>query len=388
MFLTNCGKKDAFFNWEERYREDGMYPYDLKVLHELLKERIGQMELLTNNFNNRISKADSSSLLQISNYISLDSAKIEALKEYVYRGNKAFFISNKYPYTLINSIYKYDDVSYYSVPSDNAKITFPNSTDEFDFDYTFNDELSSYNWSRISVGNNLANDTASEPVALSYLNDSSVNFIKVDYGNGAFYFHSNPILFTNYNLKEKKGFDHATNVFSNLNEGKMFWDISFRYRQNNNTDNEKSQRSPLMLMFSHKSLKWAWFSLMAVIGLFLIFKSKREQRIIPIMPINTNDSLEFAKNVGNLYFKNGKHQFIALEMFETFMADVRNHYQIDTNQNKKKIIKQLQKKSGIEINKLEELFEDFKLRFNDLGGSSKTLIKLYTSLNHYYNNRK
>ena len=102
---------------------------------------------------------------------------------------------------------------------------------------------------------------------------------------------------------------------------------------------------------------------------------------------NRNDSLEFAKNMGKLYFTSNNHKFIALEMYDTFLIDARNRYQIDTNLKPKEIFAQLAKKSGLGQELMDQLLDHFKIRFSEYSKSDQ-LIRLHNTLNHYYNFRK
>lgn len=385
LLMASCQKPG--YDWDKNYQYNAENPYDLLVLHELLKDRDEGLEILTNDFSRKLNDAEDANYMVFERGVALDSPKLAVLREFVYQGNNAFIISHSAPYSIFNNLYSYYDYPYYEDSFTNAiAVKFKNEEATYPFTHHHKNKPGPHNW-HYFVRGDLYSDTASQPEPISYVADTCVNFFKVQFGKGSFYFHTQPVLFTNFMLKEPSGFEHLQKVLADLNSGEVYWDMSYRYRQIEDGEGFTRSAAPLKLFFSHRSLKWSWFAFLIASTLFLLFRSKRLQRIIPIMEVNRNESKDFVQNVGNLYFANGKHKYIAAEMYDTFLADARNHYQIDTNQSVEDIFKQLAKKSGLGEETLGRMLEEFKLRFDDYG-KSQDLITLYHSLNHYYKSRK
>lgn len=407
LLLSGCSKREKTFDWEKHYEHNKDQPYDLIVFHELLREKEGGLDLLTNNFERKMSQAENANYIQIGSYIQLDSSKIGELKRFVHRGNNAYLVSESTPYYLFRSLYDGFSYPYYSdTGAISIEVSFEGSEQLYAFEHINQGEPGYYYWSHMRAADTLFSDTAGYPEAISYFNDTCVNFYKVSFGEGAFYFHTQPVLFTNIMLKETSGFEHLQRVFQELNSGVSYWDISYRYRQprskysgsrgggnggsgvSSDGDDTPHQSQALMrMMFSDISLQWGWLVLLTTILLFILFRSKRKQRVIPVLPLNRNESLDFARNVGNLYFTSKNHKHIALEMYNIFLADARNRYQIDTNQAPEKIFKQLTKRSGLDQTTMDKLFEHFTIRFSEYS-KSEQLIHLYNALNNYYKTRK
>lgn len=387
LLLGACSRQGNFI-WEEFYRENGNQPYDIGVFYELLQATNNKTEVLTNNFRPKLRDGGgSSNFIQFGERINLDTQKIEALKNYVARGNNAFLISKVSPSLLLSFLYDdFSDTYYYTSSAETVEVKFKEHDQTYKFAYQYNNEFKEYAWASLLKGE-LRSDSASQPIDLAYLGDNRVTYFQVRFGEGSFYFHTNPMMFTNYQMQKEDAFEHAQKVFKNLNAGKIYWDKSYLYRQLDEETPDRQGASVLKLFFTHESLKWGWFVFLIAALLFILFRSKREQRIIPIMPVNRNESIEFAKNVGNLYFKTGTHGNIALEMYNIFLHDIRQQYQIDTNRNKEELIALLYKKSGLKLERIEALFEKFKLRFSEFG-KSQELIELYNELEHFYKNKK
>lgn len=386
-FLQACTPRPRTRDWSKNYYFFRNEPYDVMVFFKLLEERDEGVEVLTNNFQRRMTQAEESNYIQLGSSIDLDSNKISALREYVYEGNNAYLISSRTPFFLLNELYKYYPViGYGDTTFTQIEVHFEGESKQYLFEHQSQGEPAPYSWSKL-YWDSLYSDTAGQPEPLSYFADTCVNYFKVSYGKGSFYFHTQPVLFTNLMLKEPAGFEHLQKAFKELKPGKVYWDISYNYRQIEDQKNASKTASPLKLLFSHPSLKWGWYVFLIGIVLFILFRSKRRQRIIPILPSNSNDSLEFAKNMGKLYFTSNNHKFIALEMYDTFLTDARNRYQVDTNLPPRDIFAQLAKKSGLGQELMNDLMDHFKIRFSEYSKSDQ-LIKLYNSLNHYYNFRK
>jgi hypothetical protein len=73
---------------------------------------------------------------------------------------------------------------------------------------------------------------------------------------------------------------------------------------------------------------------------------RRKQRVIPVVAKPRNDSLDFVKTIGRLYFDKGDHKNLARKMSAYFLEHVRNKYKISTSSLNEDFIKNLQYKSG------------------------------------------
>ena len=91
--------------------------------------------------------------------------------------------------------------------------------------------------------------------------------------------------------------------------------------------------------------------------LFVIFKAKREQRIIPVINPIENSSVEFARTVGALYHQNKDYTNLIQKKMNYFLAELRNRYFIDTGSLNEKTIQQLAAKSGKSIEEVKKLIE-------------------------------
>jgi hypothetical protein len=143
-------------------------------------------------------------------------------------------------------------------------------------------------------------------IGLAYGSDSSeLTYVKIPFGKGHFYLHNQPLLMTNYYVLSTEGKRYLERMTSYLPAYNIIWDENYK------AIHEMHKKSILNVVLSHKTLKWAyWLSLLGIFLLFL-FKVKRRQRVIPVIEPPANDTLDFTKTMGNLYFNTADNKLLA-----------------------------------------------------------------------------
>jgi len=115
--------------------------------------------------------------------------------------------------------------------------------------------------------------------------------------------------------------------------------------------------SPMRFVLNQTALKWTYYLTMVGLLLFVIFKAKREQRIIPVIKPLENSSVEFARTVGTLYHQNKDYTNLIQKKLNYFLAELRNRYFVDTSALNEKTIHQLAAKSGKSTEEVKKLIE-------------------------------
>jgi len=98
--------------------------------------------------------------------------------------------------------------------------------------------------------------------------------------------------------------------------------------------------------------------------LFVVFRARREQRIIPVIEPLKNSSIEFAQTVGALYHQNKDFTNIINKKLTYFFEYLRSHHYIDTNQPVEKLITELATKSGKSLEETKVLLTYIQLLKN------------------------
>lgn len=163
------------------------------------------------------------------------------------------------------------------------------------------------------------------------------NFIKINYGKGHLYLHTEPLLTTNYYLLRGSNISYIEDVLSYLPDQKTMWFIE---------KEQKVSASPMRFILDNPPLKYAWYLLLSGLLIFVIFNVKRKQRIVPVIEPLKNMSLDFVKSIGNLYLQEGDFHDMMAKKAQYFLNKVRMDLLIDTTTLDEDFIHKLQYKTG------------------------------------------
>jgi hypothetical protein len=390
-FYSYIKKYSPKYKWTENYKKENDQPYGLKVFYELLENNGNKIHTIKNNFHENLDTAAlNSNYIVFGNYLYMDSIRANHILTFAEKGNTVLVVSNSAPLEITRMLVPVTDTIYnYGYYLDSVVTVSYNAPTEKEpsFHYQYLKDTSQYGWS--AYGLSYFNDTlvnyGLHP--FSYLN-GRINCYYFNIGKGKVIIHSNPILFSNYNLIKKNGFVATNKILALLNNGNIYWDELSQKPINSFNKNGMPTGNPLQFLFSHKTLRWGWYLFLLTVLLYLLFRSKREQRIIPILPKNTNSSIEYTKAIGVLYFQKGQHKLIAIEMYILFLADLRSKYNILNTEEDSELINQISAKSGIEKEIISKLIKYFrKVRYSPIA-NSKDLINLHNAVEYYYKNHK
>ena len=178
------------------------------------------------------------------------------------------------------------------------------------------------------------------------------NFIHLKAGAGNLYMHLAPMALSNYFLLFRNNIRYYENILSLLNPHttRIGWDEYFlnkRYNSDNNSQRENNS-DLLGVLFKYPGLKAALLTALVTLVLYMLMEARRKQRYIPVITKPKNDSLDFVKTIGRLYYDKGDHRNLCKKMGSYFLEHVRNRYKLPTNELGEEFIKNLQFKTGCE----------------------------------------
>lgn len=199
------------------------------------------------------------------------------------------------------------------------------------------------------------------------------NFIKINYGKGHLFLHSEPLITTNYYLL-KGNTKYIEDVFSYLPKRKTMWFIE---------KEEKISSSPIRFILDNPPLRYAWYLLISGLLVFVIFNIKRKQRIVPIIEPLKNTSLDFVRSIGNLYLQEGDFHDMMAKKAQYFLNKVRMDYLIDTSKLDDDFITKLHHKTGKSQDQIKEAIVLIKKAQDPYANvMSDDLAKINTLLDH------
>ncbi len=397
-------------NWLETYKEDSKEPYGTHVLFELLKSYFPNKN--TTVIQEKLSDELPLKTNEKMNYVFvggglyMDSLDVEVLLDFVEEGNTALISSRTIPFDLMFHLY-YEECEntywedYYSDTdsTNHLNLFHPNLKRDsaFHLSYIYRGKERNYRWQYID--DDFFCDMEYGFVKLGHLNDSLINFARIKFGEGTFYLHTTPLAFTNITMLEKEALDYADRIFSHLEEGPIFWDKYSRVseataRRLNNSPLPPSERrlsneTPLQYILSQAPLAAAWYTLLGAALLYLLFRAKRKQRIIPVLEKNTNTSLEFVKTIGRLYFLQNNHRQLCVQKMKLFKSFIREKYQLTIRDEiDSSLVGRLSHKSEIPEAAIQNIFGMFRNIESSSFVSENTLIEFHQRMDEFYKNCK
>ncbi|HZY82672.1 MAG TPA: DUF4350 domain-containing protein, partial [Cyclobacteriaceae bacterium] len=287
------------YQWVPTLRHDSEQPYGTSFLKKMLQTYRPDGEFTINQrmpFHKLAEKEDFSNgqtdLVVIGQSAFFDNADVEAIKKFLRDGNNVFISTLSLPRELIDSVYTDGDcalqLSYDDDPGELVRANFYNDTfkkaGSYEFRYRFLTEDVSYSWNRVA-GPAICDDMGSM-TALGYQGYDHVNFFRINFeGKGNIFVHTEPIMFTNYFMVQPDKVDYASAVFSYLPGRNIIWDEVSKLPF---SKSDNPYESPLYYIMQQPALKYAWWMLLVGGLLYIIFASKRRQRVIPVIEAKTN----------------------------------------------------------------------------------------------------
>ncbi|MCB0661630.1 MAG: hypothetical protein KDC24_02730 [Saprospiraceae bacterium] len=401
VLLLSCNRPRH--DWRETYDPNSKEPYGLHVCKTLLSSYVPGHDM--------VDVKDDFSILTAgegpSNYVFIgegflftEEEKI-ILQDYLRAGNTVLLISKvgsvdlleyldledcgKFLWEPYSYTFTYDTLIYLDFEA--PELSHPE--DGYPAKFYFNGKVTNrYQWTVFPASYEC--DSTNFPVVLGYLEDEA-NFMLMD-SSLHLYLHSTPLAFTNFSFLEESGVEYAERVFSYLKPGPIYFETQRQVPEEvvnrKNTPNQNlPEKSPLSYILSQPSLASAWYVLLIMTVLYLIFRAKRRQRVIPVVEPNENTSLEFVETIGKLYFQKGNPRDVALQKMRFLQADIRDRYQVKNKDWSDETLQQIHLKSGVE----KDLLEKIRTMYTNISTSrlttEKTLADFHFLLEEFYRNR-
>ena len=349
-------------SWKQTYMKKDKIPFGTSALYDALPGVFPGQEISSEPFplyNTLFEKG-----LTKSNYIIINSTfepdKLDSreLLAFAKEGNTVFIAANYFSGKFADTL-KIKTDNFYgiaeSIQDDSVNFNqFYNSYDtaNINFENPILKRKTNYFYSK-GIENTFFNSfDTTKAVILGTNIKNKVNFIQLNWGKGKIILSTVPEVFTNYLFVNEKNYDYVYKALSYLPNQKVIWDEYYK------VGNVKKE-SELRVIFSHPALLTAYSLLICSLLIFIIIGIKRKQRIIPVIEPLRNTTLDFVDIVGTLYFQTGNHKNIAEKKIIYFLEYIRSAFQIKTNLYDDAFINRITNLSGIEREKIHDMFYYF-----------------------------
>jgi hypothetical protein len=215
--------------------------------------------------------------------------------------------------------------------------------------------------------------------------DGHPNFIHLKAGKGNFYMHLAPIAFSNYFLLHRQNIDYYEKALSVIPKTvkKVVWDDYYLRKRSNDYPREK-KTSWLTVLFRYPGFKAALLVAIFTLLIYVIAEMRRKQRYIPVVTKPRNDSLDFVKTIGRLYYEKGNHSNLARKMTAYFFEYVRSNYKLHTGTLDDTFVKNLNAKSGVAEKEIRDIITLIRYTEDSPALSDRELNDFYRQLERFY----
>ncbi len=378
-------------DWRLSYMKKDKIPYGTSALHDALPGIFPAQTIRNQNvpvYNSiKGNEANNCNYIFINQSFAPDKLDTRELLNFVKRGNEVFIAANYFSGKLADTLkLKTDNFDVFGnkampdstqivntlKPRDSVKINFVNPLLKSKTDYVYkkgieNTYFNSFDTTKTTVlGKNSSNH---------------INFIKIQFGKGNLFINTVPEAFSNYHFVHPVNCDYVYKALSYLPNQKVIWDEYYKL-------GNIHQESPLRVIFNNPPLLTAYYVLMLSLIIFMLIGLKRKQRIIPVIEPLRNTTLDFVDIVGTLYYQAGNHKNIADKKITFFLEFIRSAFQVKTTLYDDVFIERITNLSGIEKQKVQDLFYyfsdiDFKQTI-----TQQELLKLNTMIEEFYKKNK
>lgn len=370
-------------DWRPYYTPDKKTPYGLYVWSREMDSLVGKdrIEKVHNtafeffdpaydtsgevNYYNR-----KGTILAIDHHSRFDESSLAEILYFISHGNEALISMQSLPQIFLDSLHI--TVNDKVFLTDTHLMRMVHYDEVFTFDETH--QLSYFD--SIDTTDRIVN-------RLGYFlheKDTFWNLIRLPYYNGYIYLHTFPAAFTNYHLLQNPRQEYIEQLVTYLQDKHPIYLLDNRTKRS-----ESQSENPLRFILTNPALKWAWYMFLIGSVLFMIFRAKRQQRIVPIIEPLANTSVEFVKTISSLYFQENDFLNIYEKKIQYFLERVRSDYYLDTQVINDDFARRLTLKSGKPAELVDRILKHMRNKKKYRYASEVDLQELSRDLDIFWN---
>lgn len=220
---------------------------------------------------------------------------------------------------------------------------------------------------------------------LGFGSDGRPDFIQLSTGKGNLFVHAAPLAFTNYFVLHRNNNLYLARALSVIPASvrRLEWNEYYLSRRPS-----ASEKDPgwLRVLFRYPPFKWALLTGSATLVLCVLLGMRRRQRQIPLIRKPRNESLDFVKTLGRLYYDRRDHRNLAQKIGTYFLDHVRSRYKLPTQERGEAFVAALHYKSGYDRRELERIVGFINALDNLPAISEQQLFQFHKLVEAFYQN--
>ncbi|MFD2034886.1 DUF4350 domain-containing protein [Belliella marina] len=373
-------------DWGESYSKLDKIPYGGKVIYDQLSEKIAKdrfEEVNVPAFEWLNKDPQGGTYFAFNSYYATDKSEIKKMLDWVKKGNTLFLSARNYSTPLLDSLgLKVSPLVELADFREHIELNFEDRRLRADEPYLFERVTLLEYFSKVDSTNTLVlgkmkfqdSESMAEP-----------NFIAVKVGDGTVYLHTFPIAFSNYFLLEKSTKNYTEGVLAYLpSEGKVYFD-------NHQKMGRTVYTSPLYLFLANPKLKSAYYTMIFMLVVWIVFEGRRRQRSIPVVLPLENQTVAFSETISAMYMEREAFTEMGKQQINLFLEYCRAHFRIRFENLDEAVIRDLTIRANCPADRGVEIFSFLMAVLSKEKVSKQELLKvnkLIEEFKSYSNGRK
>lgn len=379
-------QKSYYSDWEQKYLPKNPNPRNISFFLELLQAHTEDSVYLAKTWSDfdSLNAGEKSTYLYIGENMGMDNTSYDELMEYVDSGATAFFAfdyvtSNIYEEHFEPNAYYWDYSKnmYAWVGDTSLKYSYVYQSDTLYSDwYMFNeDAILDTNYVSYAFAMN-------KPIAF-YLKEHK----------GSIHFHSVPRLFENYQMVTSNGYAHAAFILKRIPKHKPVVvllcaenkpeEINFNTAEEGE-GNKKQDSSFIQYILKNPALRLAFLLSIVLMLLYLFFRAKRRETIIPGSPEKQNMGLAFVETLSSIYISRNSPIGVLKVIRKNFYSAVSRHFYVDLvrKEGREQQIERLIQRSNYDKDEMIKIINGLQSRNNDV--NYQHIANVYNDIRKFY----
>lgn len=316
----------------------------------------------------------------VADFFNADDYELQLISSFVRRGNNVFIIAKNFSYPAEN---------YYHIDTRHATRVRANTYADslrVQLQAPFFSDTSMYVYPGTQYQSIFLSYDTARTLVLGRNEDRYADFIAMKIGDGHVFIHTAPLAFSNYFILHKNNIHYFRQVFSLIPSStrQILWNEYYLYKPADQSS--RNERSIFHVLMRYKAFSWGLITGILALALMLLLGSRRRQRKIPPYQKPKNDSLDFVKTLGRLYYDRHDHHNLARKMSAYFLEHIRAVYKLPTHTLDEPFVQLLSYKSGYPQDKLESIVDFIHYQEREPVVTEAQLGDFYRKLESFYQN--
>ncbi|MCU0326240.1 MAG: DUF4350 domain-containing protein [Spirosomaceae bacterium] len=392
VFGTNDSKPKKKFDKTFSVSSNSFKPYDTKFFYDEIKVYAGDgfretyspiSELGFDSFdtNNNV-------YMVVSPYFYPNSSDINELKNFASYGNTVFISAYEISEEFLDSLY-------FTPRNEEYYPRFPPvlSDTRWKINWIENDTITQFGFpghlpARMTIDSVylLSNNAVSKIDTLITDDFNQIQMLEATCGEGKIFVCNNPILMSNYFLLHKNNYALFNKIAQKieLRSSHVLWDEYYRTIKKKRNPFERDRNEVLKVIMENPPLKWAFYTFLVGISLFILIYLRRIQKAVPIQKSLKNNSEEYINVVSGLYWQQQNHKSIGDKIIGQFFEYLMVHFHINAKEFTEGDLHKISQKTGHNIETIKAIFGDINFVKSSEEIDKQVLISLYQKINAFY----